>query len=63
MTDPPGAVTIEADLATGPLVDLWNVLLDLSEAMPRAWSLISGQMVCCIATSVAQRRGNWWWTY
>lgn len=45
MTGPVTVVTIESDLMTGPLVDLWNVLLDLSEKVPQAWSLIGGQMV------------------
>ncbi|GAA2105408.1 hypothetical protein GCM10009759_42450 [Kitasatospora saccharophila] len=45
MTDATAVVTVESDLMTGPLVELWNVLLDLSERVPRAWSLIGGQMV------------------
>ncbi|MFB6887943.1 hypothetical protein ACFCX4_01335 [Kitasatospora sp. NPDC056327] len=36
---------IESEFMTKPLVDLWNVLLDLSERVPHAWSLIGGQMV------------------
>lgn len=38
-------VTIASGFMAGPLVELWNVLLDLSERVPRAWSLIGGQMV------------------
>lgn len=38
-------VRLESNLFTGPLVELWGVLLDLSEHVPRAWSLIGGQMV------------------
>ncbi len=45
MTDSTAGVVIESDLMTKPLVDLWNVLLDLSERVPQAWSLIGGQMV------------------
>jgi hypothetical protein len=36
---------IESDLLTGPLVGLWSSLLDLSEKVPKAWTLIGGQMV------------------
>lgn len=43
-TEPP-RVRLESDLLTGPLVELWHVLLDLSEQVPNAWSLIGGQMV------------------
>jgi hypothetical protein len=45
MNTPDMAVVIESDLMTEPLVDLWNVLLDLSEKVQDAWSLIGGQMV------------------
>ncbi|WP_329136499.1 hypothetical protein [Streptomyces sp. NBC_00670] len=38
-------VRIESDLLTGPLVGLWGTLLDLSEKVPEAWTLIGGQMV------------------
>ncbi|MFF3455446.1 hypothetical protein ACFYXH_14180 [Streptomyces sp. NPDC002730] len=38
-------VRLDSDLFTGALVELWGVLLDLSEHVPRAWSLIGGQMV------------------
>lgn len=38
-------VRIESDLLTGPLVGLWGTLLDLSERVPQAWTLIGGQMV------------------
>ncbi len=45
MTSSRAAVVIESDLMTKPLVDLWNVLLDVSERVGTAWSLIGGQMV------------------
>jgi hypothetical protein len=38
-------VRLESDLLTGALVELWSVLLDLSERLSDAWSLIGGQMV------------------
>ncbi|MFD5766947.1 hypothetical protein ACFWIN_14145 [Streptomyces sp. NPDC127049] len=38
-------IRLESDLFTRPLVELWTVLLDLSEQVPSAWSLIGGQMV------------------
>ncbi|MER5727513.1 hypothetical protein ABT084_03995 [Streptomyces sp. NPDC002138] len=38
-------VRLQSDLFTGPLVKLWDVLFDLSEQVPDAWSLIGGQMV------------------
>ncbi|MEV6954552.1 hypothetical protein [Streptomyces sp. NPDC051183] len=38
-------VRLGSDLFTGPLSELWTVLLDLSEQVPSAWSLIGGQMV------------------
>jgi hypothetical protein len=36
---------LEPDLFTTALVELWGVLLDLSEYVPHVWSLIGGQMV------------------
>ncbi|MCF2533796.1 hypothetical protein [Yinghuangia soli] len=38
-------VVINADILTEPVIDLWNTLLDLSERVPPAWTLIGGQMV------------------
>ena len=38
-------VRIESNLLTRQIVGLWNVLLDLSERLPRVWTLIGGQMV------------------
>ncbi|MFB6617985.1 hypothetical protein ACFCV9_27860 [Streptomyces sp. NPDC056367] len=38
-------VRLESDVFTGPLVELWGVLFDLSEQVPDDWSLIGGQMV------------------
>lgn len=42
---PEPRVRIESDLLTGPVVGLWHTLLDLSEKVPRMWTLIGGQMV------------------